>query len=608
MFQVPDLDKELKDNLPNIGDTPISMGPKFPDIDFPKEIKPKITPEVKWPKLPDWLDGTPLLVRINVEPPVWPQPPNFPTAVATAWVASMNAIRAAVLAAAEAVGVLDIALQRLREALQGSGAVVPVLVGALNGLPIPLVAVSGVVVDLVGKLNLIPPAIEQVRVPVANWIAELGNIPVALGNVGLAIAGLIPQLAVIPPTVELAKQAFDELNLSLNSLPSTLAAVGQAIGSWSSGVQQAFKGLVSTVPPLWDQVWSNVEGTLQTYGSNILAWLSTNTPQWVTALATAETQMGLGWSTNWSNILSTLITTGVQIATNLKSYGEQWRTTLATKFSEMASRASQFKNDLLNTISSTASNLSAKWSPQWEQFKNIIGNGLSRIKGFWEEHKKAILITAGLLVAGIILAFTGLPSGILATVGMLLARLGSVLARIGPLFRTAIQNVPRIFSEIFSRLPESAQTVITRIVQFFQGLPGRIWDAIKSIPDKIASVFSRIQLPSFNISGAFGRLANIAGFASGGIIDEESIVRVGERGKREAIVPLENHTAMAPFARAVAAELRNMLPTGGAPAAAAGGDQPILYVGTLIADDRSLRELERRMRVIRASEQSRGVK
>ena len=606
VFQVPNLNEKLGDALPNIGDTPISMGLKFPDVDLPKEIKPKITPEVKWPELPDWLDGTPLLVRINVEPPVWPKPPDFPTAVATAWVASMNAIRAAALAAVEAAGVLDVALQRLREALQGAGSAVPVLVGALNGLPIPLVAISGAVVDLVGKLNLIPPAIEQVRVPIANWVAELGNLPVALGNVGLAIARLVPQLATVPSTVALAKRVLGDLGLSLNRLPSTLATAGQAVSSWSVGVQQAFNRLVSTVPPLWNQVWSNVEMVLRTHGLDISALLSTNTARWVTALATAGVQMGLGWSTNWSNILATLTRTGAQIASNLKSYSGQWHTTLATKFSEMTLRASQFKNDLLNTISSTASNLLAKWSPQWEQFKNIISSGLGRIKDFWEKHKVAILVTVGLLVSGIILAFTGLPSGVLAAVGTLLARLGPALARIGPLFRTAIQNVPRIFSEIFSRLPASAQTVVSRIVQFFQGLPGRIWDAIKSIPDKIASVFSRIQIPSFNISGAFGKLANIAGFASGGIIDEESIVRVGERGKREAIVPLENHTAMAPFARAVAAELRNMMPASGAPTAAA-GNQPILYVGTLIADDRSLKELERKMRVIRMNEQARGV-
>lgn len=607
VFQVPSLDK-LDDSV-KIDDIPISMGPNIDLPKIPKEITPKIKPEVHWPELPDWLNGTPLIARINVEPPTWPQPPIFPTAVATAWVASMNTIRAAMLSVAEvAADVFDVALQRLREALQGVGSFVPVLVSALNVLPTPLVAVSDVVVDMVGKLHLIPPAIEQVLVPVTDWISQLDNVPAALGQVGLAIAGMIPQLALVQPAVELAKQVFGNLELSFSSLPSTLATVGQAVSSWLSGVEQAFGGLISTVPPLWDQVWSNVEVMLRTHGLNVLEWLSTNVPQWVTTLANAGTQMELGWNTNWTNMLDILVAAGGLIATSLSTHSGQWRTTLAKNFGEMAVLATKFKIDLSNAISSAASNLSAKWNPQWEQFKTTISNGLGKIKAFWEEHKVAILITAGLIVAGIILAFTGLPGSILAIAGTLLTRLGPVLARIGPLFRTAIQNIPRFFDDIFGRLPGSAQTIVARIGQYFAGLPGKIFDAIKGIPDMIARVFSSIRLPSFSISGAFGKLADIAGFASGGIIDEESIVRVGERGKREAIVPLENHTAMAPFARAVAAELRNMIPTGNAQAAATGGNQPILYVGTLIADDRSLRELERRMRVIRASEQSRGVR
>jgi hypothetical protein len=84
----------------------------------------------------------------------------------------------------------------------------------------------------------------------------------------------------------------------------------------------------------------------------------------------------------------------------------------------------------------------------------------------------------------------------------------------------------------------------------------------------------------------------IPGFATGGIVSKEQIIRVAEGNKREGIIPLEGN-AMAPFAKAIAAELGT----------ANGVDsQPIMYVGTLIADDRSLTELERRMQVIRINE------
>lgn len=85
----------------------------------------------------------------------------------------------------------------------------------------------------------------------------------------------------------------------------------------------------------------------------------------------------------------------------------------------------------------------------------------------------------------------------------------------------------------------------------------------------------------------------IPGFATGGIIGSESIVRVGERNKREAIIPLESG-AMRPFASAIADEM-------------GGNSQPIvLQVGTLIGDERSYKELERRLRTVRIADQSRG--
>jgi hypothetical protein len=91
-------------------------------------------------------------------------------------------------------------------------------------------------------------------------------------------------------------------------------------------------------------------------------------------------------------------------------------------------------------------------------------------------------------------------------------------------------------------------------------------------------------------------LKGIPGFANGGIIGSESIVRVGERNKREAIIPLQNATAMRPFAQAVASEM----------GANGGGQSIVLQVGTLIGDERSFKELERRLRSIRIEEQTRG--
>jgi tape measure domain-containing protein len=108
--------------------------------------------------------------------------------------------------------------------------------------------------------------------------------------------------------------------------------------------------------------------------------------------------------------------------------------------------------------------------------------------------------------------------------------------------------------------------------------------------------------------------SSLSGHATGGIFNKEHIARFAEGNKAEAVIPLENAGAMQPFVDAVAngvsASMGSIVAQMGNAFATPTGtptmdDRPILYVGTLIADDRSLRELERKMQVIRTGEQRR---
>ena len=104
---------------------------------------------------------------------------------------------------------------------------------------------------------------------------------------------------------------------------------------------------------------------------------------------------------------------------------------------------------------------------------------------------------------------------------------------------------------------------------------------------------------SSNTSQLYGR-------AKGGIFNKEHIAHFAEGNKMEAILPVENPAAMDKVRRAI---------FGGDPAdffqgiAGGGGggtdDRPILYVGNLIADDKGLKELNRRMEVIQQQEKTR---
>ena len=104
------------------------------------------------------------------------------------------------------------------------------------------------------------------------------------------------------------------------------------------------------------------------------------------------------------------------------------------------------------------------------------------------------------------------------------------------------------------------------------------------------------------------------GHAKGGTFKKEHIARFSEGNKMETILPVENPSAMAKVRQAIFGGepidmMRNLM------AEVISYAQPIestpvtpIYVNTLIADDRGIRELERKMYEIRQIEnQRRGV-
>lgn len=102
------------------------------------------------------------------------------------------------------------------------------------------------------------------------------------------------------------------------------------------------------------------------------------------------------------------------------------------------------------------------------------------------------------------------------------------------------------------------------------------------------------------LGGLFG------GHAAGGVFDREHVARFAEKNKAEAIIPLEEDRAMQPFVDAVANGLTGSL----APLIAQintgnSNNLPPLYVGTLVADERGLRELYKKFEIIQVQENER---
>lgn len=131
----------------------------------------------------------------------------------------------------------------------------------------------------------------------------------------------------------------------------------------------------------------------------------------------------------------------------------------------------------------------------------------------------------------------------------------------------------------------------------------RLGDKLEEIADKV-NIFDDLDFGDIKITTLTSTARRIiGGHASGGVFSREHYARFAEGNKPEMIVPTGSGNDTA---KVVSMMLENGLQAALDKIASSGSPQPV-YVGTLIADDRSLRELERRMKVIRIKESARTI-
>lgn len=166
-------------------------------------------------------------------------------------------------------------------------------------------------------------------------------------------------------------------------------------------------------------------------------------------------------------------------------------------------------------------------------------------------------------------------------------------------FTNWISNIGNIVSNGLSN-------IWNRVSNWLSNFWSNLWQQLTNIGNNIANWWNNLwSNKKASVSVTTTSYGSRYGHASGGVFNREHVANFAEGNKAEAIIPLETESAMQPFVDAVANGLTATL----APlmAGAGGGGQQLqpLYVGTLIADDRGLRELERKMQVIRMQETKR---
>jgi hypothetical protein len=244
---------------------------------------------------------------------------------------------------------------------------------------------------------------------------------------------------------------------------------------------------------------------------------------------------------------------------------------LGPKLKEIGGRVSTFFTDLWKDVSKNAKEA---WDKIVEKLGEVWGNLTKPLTEGWDKTWKSL----GETVSN---AWTNLTTG--------------------------VQDIADELHKIF-------KTLKTNILNVWQGM----WDGIKgfvnSIIDAINYMVTQLNKISFSIPswvpGGLGgkswgfNLPKLRRLEKGGLVDQEQLVLMGEKNHKEAAVPLENPTYMRPFSQAVANDLADML--GGSTRVGGNNtERQILYVGTLIADDRSLKELQRKMDILKVKENTR---
>lgn len=330
----------------------------------------------------------------------------------------------------------------------------------------------------------------------------------------------------------------------IQGLLGGLTAAWETVTGWISGAVSAFIGFFSQIGGAVVNFATTAKGAISGFvsqaGANISSWVSTTQGKIGSWVSTCQGKIGSWVSTTQGKILSWASTTQGKVLS--------WASTTQSKVLSWAS-ATQSK------INSWATNTGTKISTWASTTKTKISG--------WKSSAVQLMNSA----------------------------MTSIQSKVNTTFNNVVSTVN-------SKLG-AAKSAISSFVS-------AVGSMLSSISSRISSVLSSA------LSAASQAASALAGHATGGVFNREHIARISEGNKAEAIIPLEDKNAMQPFVDAVSAGLSQYLGpmmanmtnaiAGSSMQAAPVDAPPIMYVGTLIADDRSLRELQRKMDVIQMKE------
>ena len=375
--------------------------------------------------------------------------------------------------------------------------------------------------------------------------------------------------------IDLWKQVTEWLSEKKEEVSDWFTELKNDISTW-------FEERISDIKDWWDNLWDAEKW--ETAWSMVTQWF-TDLKDDVSEWFTTRVEDIKTW---WKNLF------------NVSSWSKAW--TMVTQwFSDLKTDVSNWFTTRKEDIKSWWKNLfdTSKWSKAWSMVTQWFSDLKTDVSSWFATRKEDIKTWWKNLFD---------TSKWSSAWSMITTWFSNLKTELSTWFTNRKEDIKSWWKGLFDTSKwSSAWSIIsgwfsdlkTAISTWFSGLKTSVstwWDNLWK--DKTATVNS-------NVTGSPTGQIKI-GHAKGGIFNRENIARFAEGNKTEAVIPLEDRSAMQPFVAAISdGILQGLLPAMSSGNGGAANNLPPLYVGTLIADERGLNELYKKFEVYQVKELAR---
>lgn len=260
-------------------------------------------------------------------------------------------------------------------------------------------------------------------------------------------------------------------------------------------------------------------------------------------------------------------------------------------------------DDLKDSFSQMAGNVSETFKALWtDVFKPVLDNIASGLKELWSNHLAKLVEEIGLDVAAIIdfvmsvvdvvselitflsSTFGPIVSTVINTVVNLfntfLGAVSDVVTRVLAVLRGLItfitgvfqgnwskawNGIVTVFKNVFGLVKDILKGIVNVCIDLLNGLVSAVWNAVRGIINGVGTIAQQIgellgkKNWGWKLTAQPPRIPHLK---TGGVVTGPTYALIGEGGKDEAVIPLDNSPQMAQLVQQIADAVRD-IPRGG---------------------------------------------